>query len=315
VPINVWVGLVVAAAGVVGFGLWLPWVRHRAHHAQQPGRAGPETMELREEPPAVVDLLVHDLELTGDAVAATILDLAWKRQIEIVELSPEENLVVPRRHADGLAPFEERVLRLVESAAGGGPHATIPGIAQALGSSSARTWWSFAAEVRADARDRGLTVRAGEQSTFTAVFVLSALPCAGIIVAMPLAWLVTPFLFVGLVVSGIFLSALGRTQILTDEGRAAAQHWLGVRAFIAEHDSFDDLPPAAVAVWDRYLAYAAAMGLSGFAVRGLVTELRTTVSVHDLQATARAVQRLRAPKPKRAWYQRVGGILRWALRY
>jgi hypothetical protein len=46
----------------------------------------------------------------------------------------------------------------------------------------------------------------------------------------------------------------------TAAGREAAARWLGVRAWLRGHDAFGDLPPAAVAVWDRYLSYGAAVG-------------------------------------------------------
>jgi hypothetical protein len=80
--------------------------------------------------------------------------------------------------------------------------------------------------------------------------------------------------------------------VLTDEGRVAAAHWLGVRDFIGDHGNFDDLPPAAVAVWDRYLAYGAAMDLSDDAVNGLIRELRTTMSLGDIHAAASSMHQL-----------------------
>src|SRR5205085_10376830 len=46
---------------------------------------------------------------------------------------------------------------------------------------------------------------------------------------------------------------------LTPAGRARAAHWLGVRDWLRGFPTFADLPPAAVAVWDRYLAYGAAL--------------------------------------------------------
>src|SRR5205085_675382 len=66
-----------------------------------------------------------------------------------------------------------------------------------------------------------------------------------------------------------------------------------------------DLPPAAVAVWDRYLAYGAAMGLSDVAAHGLVTELRTTLSLRDIGgavgAIRKAVRAQRDPALRRQW--------------
>jgi hypothetical protein len=69
---------------------------------------------------------------------------------------------------------------------------------------------------------------------------------------------------------------------LTPAGRGVASRWLGVRAFIAGTGSLSDLPPAAVEVWDRYLAYGAAMDLSEVAVEGLLMHFRTDVKVSDV---------------------------------
>ncbi|MFD0819180.1 hypothetical protein ACFQ0D_12890, partial [Micromonospora zhanjiangensis] len=41
-----------------------------------------------------------------------------------------------------------------------------------------------------------------------------------------------------------------------------AARWLGVRGWLTGHESFADLPPAAVAVWGRYLPYGAALGVT-----------------------------------------------------
>src|SRR5205814_739497 len=46
----------------------------------------------------------------------------------------------------------------------------------------------------------------------------------------------------------------------TDAGRAVAARWLGVKAWLRNTEAFADLPPAAVAVWDRYLSYGDALG-------------------------------------------------------
>jgi len=263
-------------------------------------------MDLRDEPPALVNLLVNEVNLTGDAVAATILDLDVRRHLEIIQLSPDENLVVPHRNGDdALLPYEERLLQVVETAAAGGPHATIPAIAEALRPGSAETWLRFGAEVTRDARRRGLTASPATGRETKALMILSLLPCVGLLIAAPLAYIVTPFLFVGLLLSGVIAMIIGNTSVLTDAGRTAAGHWLGVKNFIDNHAVFEDLPPGAVAIWDRYLAYGAAMGISGHAVHGLVDQLRTTLTVGDVggvvSAVGKAVHAQHDPVARRQW--------------
>lgn len=308
--LNVAIGAALALLGVAGFCLWLPFARHRLHRLQEIHHPASPTMELREEPPAVVNLLVQELELGPDALAATLLDLAARRYLEIVELSEEENIVLVKRHdRDELLPYEALVLDVVERATAGQPHATVKAIGQALGPGSATEWMMYKQEVQMDARRRGLVSTKPATYGVNALLFLSLLPTAGVVVAAPLAWIVTPFLFVGLLLTGLILLVRGRHDVLTDKGRDAGAHWLGVRHFVADYGSFADLPPAAVAVWDRYLAYGAAMGLSDNAVHGLVTELRTTLSMHDVRQAASAIhlamRMAKDPQAQLQWLQQV----------
>lgn len=276
------IGLAIAVAGAVLFFLWLPVERHRVHRKQRPRGPGASTMELRDEPAAIVAVLVDELDLDPDALGATVLDLAARRHLDIVQLSPTDHLVGPRvRPTDDLAPFELRVLEAVRAAAGDRPHATITELADVMRPGSAETWLQFRAEVHREAQRRGLIQTAGEECA-RPLMLLSLIPAVGLLVAFPMAYLLAPFLYVGLLVAGIFLVVIGRGFVLTHAGQEAAAHWLGVRAFIADHDGFGELPAGAVAVWDRYLAYGAAMGLSDEAVRTIVEELRTTVSAADV---------------------------------
>ena len=55
----------------------------------------------------------------------------------------------------------------------------------------------------------------------------------------------------------------------TDQGLMAASHWLGVRRGYTEVGSYDELPPAAVVLYERHLAYAAAMDVAKRAIARL----------------------------------------------
>jgi hypothetical protein len=80
----------------------------------------------------------------------------------------------------------------------------------------------------------------------------------------------------GMLVLGIgaFL-ALGAAVVLvqgqrdTPAGREAAARWLGLRSSLAQDSVFAEHGPAGVAVWDRHLAYGAALGVAYGAVREL----------------------------------------------
>jgi hypothetical protein len=90
---------------------------------------------------------------------------------------------------------------------------------------------------------------------------------------------------------------------LTPAGRAAAAHWLGVATWLRAHDTMRDLPPGAVAVWDRYLAYGVALDAMPHAVRVLDFE---TVGLRDVVTTSRAGRPVEVP----VRYQRPRAFLR-----
>lgn len=55
----------------------------------------------------------------------------------------------------------------------------------------------------------------------------------------------------------------------TPEGLVAASRWLGVRAELAENEEFTRHSPLTVELWDRLLAYGAALGVASGASRPL----------------------------------------------
>jgi len=132
-------------------------------------------------------------------------------------------------------------------------------------------------EVHREARVRGF---AATRLSGTAGFVLVFLACLGIpsgfgFSAGPLGmpadaevdgdpWMMPRTLagdFVGFVVFVVlmFITVKSTGLRLSRLGRQRAAHWPGVRDWLAAYPTFADLPPAAAAIWDQYLAYGAAL--------------------------------------------------------
>src|SRR3954471_19571010 len=244
-------------------------------------RQGPLTSELRDEPPAVVNLLTHGWTVTASAAPATLLDLADRRLIEIVQVTPEEEVVQLRPRTQGSAPlrrYEAQVLDHLRSVAVGG---TVPSRALTTGPLSAsEAWWRhFRKSVTDDAVSRGLSRHrypgpaVGILGAIVVVFALGLFLLFkavdfendGIGAAWPLGLAVA-----GFVACAVVAKRFDRTrQRDTAAGLAAASHWLGVRAGYASVDRYEDLPPAAVILYERHLAYAAAMDVAHDAIRRL----------------------------------------------
>jgi hypothetical protein len=235
------------------------------------GRAVPATPDLGEEPPAVASLLVNDWEVTVDAVESTLLDLAARRIIEFRQPAddPRQTTIhIVDEHPSGLTPYEQRVFDRVARLAVDG---VVPLTALTFrDQAAAKAWWKrIRAEIIADARARGLSQRRFSPTLVTALAV------AAVVVAVPIALMVYRLAVRseqedpgGAAFTAAFACVILLTLIAarpmgdrdTPAGREAAARWLGVRDWLRGHEAFADLPPAAVAVWDRYLPYGAALG-------------------------------------------------------
>ena len=250
----------VAAAGVVGALLWLALVAF-VYALRSPPRPDPgaRTLDLGPEPPALANFLVNDFRVTDEALPATVLDLAARRLVEIEQRGPGEFYV--RLRSSGrpeLRAYEERALRHLERLASAG---VVPARALTTGPEAESKPWreAFRAEVVADAQEHGLSRDALDTRIWSVLIVVASIPAACL-------WAVWGIAAALVVVGGAAL-LLGRLtsrhpQRETPPGLEAASRWLGVRAELATNEVFPTYTPLAVPLWDRLLAYGAALGVA-----------------------------------------------------
>lgn len=307
--------LAIAALVVALVGLVIYAALVRATRPRRPPFAAP-TQELGPEPPAVVDLLVGAFEPDTDAIAATLVDLAARGFVEIFEAGPDNVLVRvrPSRAQVELASYETRVLDHLTRLAG--PDGTVPADALTTGDRAASDRWrgAFAREVVADAQARGLC--RPRWSVVHAAVVWAAFVATGVMLWLSyelgtttedvgalgdpttLAWGLGALGAVVLFTLAGWVSA-SHAQRDTDQGLAAAERWSGVRAWY-ELGEFHRLPAASVAIWDRHLAYATAVGAAPMVDRQLNFEAE-----HDHRAWSRHGDRFRQVQV-RYWSWRPG---------
>jgi Predicted membrane protein (DUF2207) len=215
------------------------------------------TPDLGGEPPALVNLLLTHGRSSRAAVRATVLDLAARGAVTLYQPDADPlGTVVTRLRplADELADvtltaYERRVLAELRAVPRGTQLSALP-MSQPTGM---RRWHrQFRREVQADARGRGLTYL--DTSIVSKTIAATFVPCTVIGFFTGLGAILVVVYIVATIVVG------ERSRVwLTRDGREALGRWLGVRSWLQAHEVFADLPPAAVAVWGRYLAYGAAM--------------------------------------------------------
>jgi hypothetical protein len=247
----------------------------------------PASMEMGgDEPPAVAGMLTAGWRLGRETVPATLIDLAARKIVAIEQVSPERFVVrLPSAAAtpSGLTPYESQILTHVRGLAGA--DGTVPCEALTTGpEAESASWWKrFETEVRKDARGRGLSRGrwSGWMTVLLAVTALApSLLGAAAVVVVPNDKTnsssnddnpIGAFIGIAAILEFGLLAIPGkmRAERDTPKGREAAARWLGLREYLGEDGAFADAPPAAVAVWDRYLAYGAALGVAPAAVRSL----------------------------------------------
>jgi len=255
---------VLALAVLASGAMWLLAVAvvYKLRRPPEPP-VGPRTLELGPEPPAVANFLVSDFRVTGEAIPATLLDLAARGALEIEQRGLGVFYVRLRSTpAEALTAYERRVLDHLARRATDG---VVPAEALTTGASEESKRWrrAFGSEVVADAKARGLSRDALDGRVFTALSVAAGIPAS-------LVWLLSDHEVAG----GVMVAALAilgwvrarHPQRETPEGLAAASRWLGVRAELEENEVFETHSPLTVALWDRLLAYGAALGVATGAI-------------------------------------------------
>jgi hypothetical protein len=245
-----------------------------ATRARDP-EAQPAALELGgEEPPAVANLLTNGWKVRGEAVPATLVDLAARKVVSFEQTAPDrfQVRVATGAASTDLADYERQVLEAVSELASNG---VVPCEALTTGTEQqSRRWYArFYGRVTHDARQRGLS-RPRWGRAVTLVVTLLAGVTAALVAGAAIAVIGanskdgdTPLgavFGVGFVVFSVLMGIFGalRADRDTDAGLAAAGRWLGLRENLAADGTFPELPPTAVAVWDRYLAYAVALDLA-----------------------------------------------------
>ncbi|MEV6816179.1 hypothetical protein [Micromonospora sp. NPDC051296] len=236
----------------------------------------PATMELGAEPPALVSLLVNRWAVTEDAAESTLLDLAARGFIELRQPGNDPmqtTLHLPAVPPDdgGLRPYERRVLDRVRGLAVNG---VVPLTALTFRDGARAKAWNkrLRAQVVADARAAGLSRRRFGPAVTTLLGAAALVAAVGVGLAAFHygTWHPqddNPGLAAGFVTFAVLSTIAGVSPGERDTalGRQVAARWLGVRDWLRGHEQFDELPPASVAIWDRYLGYGAAVGATRLA--------------------------------------------------
>ena len=265
----------VIVAGIVAWFLLLAvfW----AWRAPRRVRPGPESTDLGPEPPAIANLVTHRFKPTRDAVAATLVDLAARGLVEIEDRGIGRYYCRLARRTEPLAPHEQMMVDHLQAVAADG---VVPAEALTTGPQDrSKAWWNeFRKKVVAQAQSSGLCANLWNGPSKAILFAGGALLLVlyGFATGFrdPDDVADTPLLnavILGGLAAVLALGAVLKSsrQTSTEEGLRSGSRWLGVKRAFEESPSFELLPPSGVVVWERHLAYAAALGVAPRSIRSL----------------------------------------------
>lgn len=234
----------------------------------------PATSDVGAESPAVANLLVNAGHLTPDAVPATLLDLAARHVVKIEETEPGTySCRLSTGPEPTLTPYERQVLELLRRRAVDG---VVPAKALTAGPlDEARGWIKSFNQKVVDEADRAGICK--PRWPPAALALIGGLGLAAFLLA---AYSLGPrhtldlLPLIAVAVAASTFAVMSRafpddSQVVTAAGLAAQARWLALRRYLHDDELFAGLPPTAVAVRDRYIAYGAALGAATAAVRAI----------------------------------------------
>lgn len=301
-------GLLWITAGTLAAWLGLVVAIWAVRFPRQP-RRGPESTDLGAETPAVANLLVHRFKPTRDAVAATLVDLAARGIVEIEDRGIGRYFCRVTGRGTVETSYEQMLLDHLRSVSSGG---VVPAEALTTGPQDrSKAWWRrFRDGIVEHAQAEGLSRDLWDRGARAALFVGAVLIFVMFEVAIGFndpedvepSTLKDAVMFGGVVAFAVVFRAAGsKRQRSTEAGDRAASRWLGVRRALDESPSFELLPPSGVVVWERHLAYAAALGVAPRSIRALPMGAESDTEAWTASGGEWRKVRVRYPRLRPGW--------------
>lgn len=262
---------IAGAAGLLGFFfIWLKWGRE----PKRPDDIGDYWRDLPADPPAVVQAIDTWGAVDGQAFAATTVDLAQRGWLTIAEItrdgffrdSTDYLFTATGRAPDALADFESAVLQRLFA---GRPSVTQSQLLDEAKADrhQASSWFDgFKRMVKRAYNARGYQ-ETGRVAPWALQFLLIAVVGGIGFVAFFNFRLVLGL--VAFVIAGLLLlmtPLLRRRSAVGARRKAEAD---GLRNFLRDFSRLDELPIGHLALYERYLVYAVALGVADQLVAGL----------------------------------------------
>jgi uncharacterized membrane protein len=273
---NQWAGLAFIPGVVLFLLIWVRWGRD-----PKPERdVGEYVHEPPDDPPGVVVGLMHTGTIKPEAFSATVMDLAQRGHLTITE-TKEHHLLHDKKDwrftstesDDHVSGYEKRILnRLFHD----GPTTTQSELtAWAKGHpTEAKSFWNgFEKGVNADLKKRQY-VRGGRFLPYFLDFVLVVVVGAAGFVSYSSTLKNGVILGTACLVTAVALAfGLLLLRSRTPEGAQRASEWKAFGHMLRDFSRMEEAPIGHLVLWERYLVYACALGVSDHLAKALALRI------------------------------------------
>ncbi len=250
----------IGAALLGAFLVWLKWGREPTVAEIDYWR------EVPDDPPAVAIALMEWGYVDTDAFSATVVDLAQRGHLTIEETEKDHTFNATGQDQAGLADFERKVLKRLF---GSGPETSQQQLTDWAKShrTNAASWLaSFKNQVVEAYEARGYQVK-GQAAGWVLYLVLVALLGGYAAVAIANDAFAAGGAAIGAAV--VLLSFMTLLRRRTPAGAQRQAEWAGLKRFLKDFSQLEDAPSGHLALYERYLVAAVALGVADDLIEAL----------------------------------------------
>jgi uncharacterized membrane protein YgcG len=263
--LNVVAPVVAAGGAVTWFLAWRRWGKEPA----RPDDIGDYWREVPVESPAVVAAIDDWGVVNSSAFASTVIDLAQRGWLTVTEEPAGHRFTRSQQSADELPlrDYESQVLwRLFDNGRSTVTQDQLVDEAKDDRTGSATWMQSFKAAVRRDYDAQQYQERNRPAPWGLHALIVLAIGGAAVAAFAFGAWIGAA---VATVTAIVILAMSGLLRRRTDKGARKHAEIAGLRAFLRDFSLVDDVPVGHLALYERYLVYAVALGVADKLIAGM----------------------------------------------
>jgi uncharacterized membrane protein len=236
--------------------------------------------EPPDDPPGVVVGLMHSGTIRPEAFSATVMDLAQRGHLTITE-EVEKRIFRDKKDwrftaletSDPVTGYEKRILNRLFHDGSTTTQSELTAWAKGHPSEAKSFWEGFEKGVNADLKKRQY-VKGGRFAPFALNFALVAAVMGAGVVAISSALATGIALGVACLLTAVLL-AFGTLLLRsrTPEGAQRAAEWKAFGRMLRDFSRMEEAPIGHLILWERYLVYAAALGVSEHLAKALAMRI------------------------------------------